>query len=46
MNAVARDFDKIDKDKHGYVTIDDIRAFQKERREARRAARQGQTQPQ
>ena len=46
MNAVARDFDKIDKDKHGYVTIDDIRAFQKERREARRAARQGQSQPQ
>jgi len=46
MNAVARDFDKIDKDKRGYVGIDDIRAFQKERREARRAARQGQSQPQ
>jgi hypothetical protein len=45
MNAVARDFAQIDKEKHGYVTIDDIRSFQKARREARRAAR-GQPQPQ
>jgi hypothetical protein len=42
MNAVARDFAQIDKEKHGYVTMDDIRGFQKERREARRAARQAQ----
>lgn len=41
MNAVARDFAQIDKDKKGYVTMDDIRSFQKERREARRAARSG-----
>jgi hypothetical protein len=39
MNAVARDFAKIDKEKRGYVTMDDIRAFQKERRDAKRAAR-------
>jgi hypothetical protein len=39
MNAVARDFAQIDKDKHGYVTMDEIRTFQKERRDARRAAR-------
>ena len=45
MNAVARDFAQIDKERHGYVTLDDIRAFQKARREARRAAR-GPAQPQ
>src|SRR4051812_48239926 len=39
LNAVARDFAQIDKDKRGYVTIDEIRAFQKDRRDARRAAR-------
>jgi hypothetical protein len=39
MNAVARDFAQIDKEKRGYVTMDDIRAFQKERRDAKRAAR-------
>ena len=44
MNAVARDFAQIDKEKKGYVSIDDIRSFQKERREARRAARGQQRQ--
>ncbi len=39
MNAVVRDFDAIDTAKRGYVTLDDIRAFRKQRRAARRAAR-------
>ncbi len=44
MVAVARDFDQIDKAKHGYVTLDDIKTFQTERRAARRAARTHTTQ--
>lgn len=39
MVAVARDFDKIDKDKDGTVTMDEIKSFQADRRAARRAAR-------
>ncbi|HYZ62866.1 MAG TPA: hypothetical protein VE650_10470 [Acetobacteraceae bacterium] len=43
MNAVARDFAQIDKDKHGYVTLEEVQTFQKERRAARRAARTPQS---
>ena len=39
LNAVARDFDKIDKDKDGTVTMDEIKAYQAEQRAARRSAR-------
>lgn len=39
MNAVVRDFAQIDKEKRGYVTLDQVRAFQAEQRSARRAAR-------
>jgi hypothetical protein len=35
MNAVARDFGLIDKQKRGYVTLDEIKAFRRERRAAR-----------
>jgi len=39
LRAVARDFDKIDKDKRGYVSLDQIKSFQTEQRAARRTAR-------
>ncbi len=39
INAVARDFSAIDRDRKGYVTMDDIREHAKARRAARRAAR-------
>jgi hypothetical protein len=46
LNAVARDFAQIDKQHRGYVTIDDIRTYRRERRAARRAAHTtGQSQP-
>ena len=38
MPAVARDFDAIDADHKGYVTVDDIKAQARARRVARRAA--------
>lgn len=37
MRAVVRNFDKIDAAKHGYVTLDDIRAYRAKRRAERRA---------
>ena len=37
MNAVARDFAKIDKANKGYVTMDDIRAYNRARRAANRS---------
>ena len=39
LRAVARDFAVIDKSKHGYVTLDEIKAHQAEQRAARKAAR-------
>ncbi len=39
MNAVARDFGAIDKDRKGYVTMDEIREHNKAQRAARKAAR-------
>ncbi len=39
LRAVSRDFDKIDRDKRGYVTLDQVKAFQSEQRTERRAAR-------
>ena len=39
MNAVVRDFDAIDKDKRGYVSLDQIKSFQADRRAARKAAK-------
>jgi len=39
MRAVVRDFAKIDKDHRGYVTMDDIRNYRRERRAAARANR-------
>ncbi len=42
MNAIVRDFDKIDKNHRGYVTMDDIRDYNRARREARRAAHPAQ----
>ena len=38
MNAVARDFGLIDKQKRGYVTLDEIKTFRRERRAARARA--------
>lgn len=37
--AVSRDFAMIDKSKHGYVTLDEIKTHQSEQRAARKAAR-------
>lgn len=39
LRAVVRDFDQIDTGKHGYVTLDEIKAHQAAQRAARRAAR-------
>ena len=38
MSGVVRDFGLIDKQKRGYVTVEDIQTFRKERRAARAAA--------
>ena len=38
MNAVARDFGLIDKQKRGYITLDEIKVFRHERRAARARA--------
>ena len=42
MKAVVRDFAMIDKQKRGYVTLDEIKEFRRERRAARAAARERQ----
>ena len=39
MPAVARNFDAIDTGRKGYVTIDDIRTYNRAQRAARKAAR-------
>ena len=39
MPRVAHDFEAIDKDRKGYVTLADVRAHDAERREARKAAK-------
>ena len=39
MPAVARDFEAIDKDRKGYVTLEQIRAYRHDMRVQRRAAR-------
>ena len=39
MRSVVRDFDKIDTAKRGYVSYDEVRAYQAKRRAERRAAR-------
>ena len=39
MPMVARNFDKIDKTKKGYVTLDDLQAFAQERSAQRNAAK-------
>ncbi|GAC1337813.1 MAG: hypothetical protein NVSMB18_03260 [Acetobacteraceae bacterium] len=38
MPSVVRDFATIDKDKHGYVTMEDVKAYRAARRAAHRAA--------
>lgn len=38
MPSVARDFAAIDKDKHGYITMEDVKAYRAARRAARRSA--------
>ena len=43
MPMVARNFDQIDKGHKGFVTLDDIQAFSRERMAARRAAKAGAT---
>lgn len=43
MPMVARNFDQIDKAQKGYVTLDEIQAFSRERMAARRAAKAGST---
>jgi hypothetical protein len=43
MPMVARNFDQIDKAHKGYVTLDDIQAFSREKMAARRAAKAGTT---
>jgi EF hand len=43
MPMVARNFDQIDKAHKGFVTLDDIQAFYRERMAARRAAKAGAT---
>ena len=40
MPSVARDFAEIDKDHHGYVTVDEIRDHRRAARAAHRAAKQ------
>ena len=45
LRAVARDFAVIDKSKHGYVTLDEIKAHQAEQRAARKAARAAKKTP-
>ena len=42
MPTVAKNFAAIDKENKGYVTIDEIRAYQREARAERRAAKQAQ----
>lgn len=41
MNAVVRDFAAIDTARHGYVTVDDIKAHQRAVRAANKAAKAG-----
>jgi EF hand len=41
MPMVARNFDQIDKTHKGYVTLDDIQAFSREKMAARHAAKAG-----
>jgi hypothetical protein len=43
MPMVARNFDQIDKAHKGYVTLDDIQAFSREKMAQRRAAKAGTT---
>jgi Ca2+-binding EF-hand superfamily protein len=43
MPMVARNFDQIDKAHKGYVTLDEIQAFTRERMAERRAAKAGTT---
>ena len=43
MPMVARNFDQIDRAKKGYVTLEDIQAFARERAAARRAAKAAPT---
>ena len=40
MTRVANNFDAIDTKKNGYVTVEDIRAYNKAQRAARRASKQ------
>ncbi len=39
MPAIARDFTAIDTGNRGYVTVDDIKAYNREKRAAKRAAK-------
>lgn len=39
LRRVAQNFDAIDNAKHGYVTMDDIRAYNRAQRQARKAER-------
>ena len=43
MPMVARNFDQIDKTQRGYVTLEDIQAFSREKIAQRRAAKAGAT---
>ena len=43
MPMVARNFDQIDKTKKGYVTLEDLQAFARERAAARQAAKAAPT---
>jgi hypothetical protein len=43
MPMVARNFDQIDKAGEGYVTLDEVQAFARERAAARRAAKTAPT---
>ena len=43
MPMVARNFDQIDKTQRGYVTLDDIQAFSREKLARRRASKAGAT---
>lgn len=43
MPMVARNFDQIDRAHKGYVTLDDIQAFSREKMAERRAAKAGTT---
>lgn len=45
MPRVAHNFEAIDKDRKGYVTLADVRAYDAERRRARKAGQSAQAAP-